>query len=146
MSISITIPGNPAPQERPRARAYVDPRTGIAKAQIYQRKGPTKNYRALIAHEAALAMNGKEPLSGPLELTIHFFLQKPKSKPKYKAWPDVRPDLDNYVKAVKDALKGIVYRDDAQVCVCVAKKGYALMRPPCTTVVINRLENMPRAL
>lgn len=146
MSISITIPGNPVPQERIRARAYVDPRTGMAKAQIYQRKGPTKNYRALIAHEAALAMDGKEPLTGPLQMVLNFSLWKPKSKPKYKVWPDVRPDLDNYIKAVKDALKGIAYRDDSQVCLVIAKKGYALMRPAHATITISQLEETPDVL
>ncbi len=29
--------------------------------------------------------------------------------------PTTKPDLDNYLKAIKDALKGICWRDDSQV-------------------------------
>jgi Holliday junction resolvase RusA-like endonuclease len=35
-----------------------------------------------------------------------------------------KPDLDNFVKAVKDALKGLVYRDDSQIVRLAASKDY----------------------
>jgi Holliday junction resolvase RusA-like endonuclease len=40
-------------------------------------------------------------------------------------FPNVKPDLDNVVKAVLDALNGVVYLDDAQVVNLVATKRYA---------------------
>jgi len=40
-------------------------------------------------------------------------------------WHQGRPDLDNMIKAVKDALTGIVYRDDGQICLEIASKKYA---------------------
>lgn len=53
-------------------------------------------------------------MSGPLRLTARFILIPPK---KYvRDFPDVRPDLDNYLKALKDGLVGIIYEDDSQVC------------------------------
>lgn len=135
----INIPGIPQPQERPRVRAFVDPKTGQARAQVYSRKGKTKNYRAMVAHEASLVMKGRDLIKDPLEVTIAFYLVKPKSKPKYKIWADVRPDLDNYIKAVKDALKGVVYRDDAQVVALTAYKRYAIETSPRTRIIIKRL-------
>jgi Holliday junction resolvase RusA-like endonuclease len=36
--------------------------------------------------------------------------------------PTGRPDLDNVAKAVKDALNGVVYRDDAMITASALKK------------------------
>ena len=135
----IDVPGIPQPQERPRVRAFIDPKTKEARAHVYSRKGKTKNYRAMIAHEASLVMEERGLINDPLSLTITFYLAKPKSKPKYKIWPDVRPDLDNYIKAVKDALKGVVYKDDAQVVALTAIKRYAINTSPRTRIIIKRL-------
>lgn len=35
-----------------------------------------------------------------------------------------KPDLDNLVKALKDALTGIVWKDDAQIVSLCARKTY----------------------
>ncbi len=87
-------------------------------------------------------MNGEELFEGPLFLEVIFSVIKPKSKPKYKEFPDVTPDLDNYVKAVKDALRKVVYRDDAQVCRLYAMKVYGTV--PVTKIRITELrENNP---
>jgi Holliday junction resolvase RusA-like endonuclease len=64
------------------------------------------------------------PLSGPIELTIAFFLPIPKSTSKAKRQqmlnrvilPDIRPDEDNLAYLVTNALKEIVYHDDKQIC------------------------------
>lgn len=54
-------------------------------------------------------------LQGPLEMRLVFVLLKPPSVSKRREWPEVKPDADNLCKAVKDALRGLVYRDDAQI-------------------------------
>ncbi|OFZ54954.1 MAG: hypothetical protein A2428_03005 [Bdellovibrionales bacterium RIFOXYC1_FULL_54_43] len=53
-------------------------------------------------------------LDGPLRLTARFFLRPPKKR-KFDQ-PAVRPDLDNYIKALKDALNLIIWTDDSRVC------------------------------
>lgn len=63
-------------------------------------------------------------LAGPLPLTLAFELPRPKSLPKKVRHHTKRPDVDNLVKAVKDALRGIVYADDAQIVRLEARKGY----------------------
>lgn len=50
---------------------------------------------------------------GPLILTARFIVQAPKSVKRERPW--VRPDLDNYMKSLKDALNGVAWVDDAQV-------------------------------
>ena len=51
----------------------------------------------------------------PLTVGLEFFLARPKSAPKRQVWPAKRPDLDNLAKSVLDALRGLVYHDDAQI-------------------------------
>lgn len=44
---------------------------------------------------------------------------------QYQAFPTKKPDIDNIVKAVLDALNGIAYKDDIQVVRVTATKIYA---------------------
>lgn len=39
--------------------------------------------------------------------------------------PTLAPDVDNYVKAIKDALNGVCYKDDSQVVVLFIAKHYS---------------------
>lgn len=65
-----------------------------------------------------------EPLDVPLRVQIQFYLLKPKSKPKRAIWPSGRPDLDNLVKAITDAMNMLIYTDDSRICELVATKFY----------------------
>jgi Holliday junction resolvase RusA-like endonuclease len=38
--------------------------------------------------------------------------------------PTTRPDLENYLKRLLDALNGVVYRDDAEICWLLAEKTF----------------------
>ncbi len=67
------------------------------------------------------------PISVPVRLVCDFQLSRPK-KPQFP-FPAVRPDLDNYVKAILDAMNGLILKDDALVCQIVAKKSYAIRSP-----------------
>lgn len=66
-------------------------------------------------------------LTGPVVLTIDFFMVRPASvKPAKRPYPSVAPDLDKLVRGVGDALKQAgVYTDDAQVVMIRAIKRYA---------------------
>ena len=50
------------------------------------------------------------PLSGKLLLSAEFYRLKPKD-PQSRNYGD----LDNHLKAVKDAMNGICYKDDSQI-------------------------------
>jgi crossover junction endodeoxyribonuclease RusA len=58
----------------------------------------------------------------PLRLTVTFWLRKPKSAKRTA--PSVRPDLDKLVRAIGDAITGVLYKDDAQLTTLVAMKRY----------------------
>ncbi len=82
-------------------------------------------WRQRIADAAQAAMGDRPLLEGPLALSVVFSLQRPKSRPKKHRWPDRRPDLSKLLRAVEDALSGVVYADDAQVCQLFVSKRYA---------------------
>lgn len=79
------------------------------------------------AYEEALSMLARaqyrdEPLEGALDVKIKIYLQKPKRTKN--EFPCVRPDLDNYIKAILDALNGIAFKDDGQIVDLSASKRY----------------------
>lgn len=62
------------------------------------------------------------PLETPLSVSMMFMLPKPK-RPKHP-YPAGRPDTSNLVKAVEDALNGVVWKDDALICNLTAMKAW----------------------
>ncbi len=52
--------------------------------------------------------------------------------------PTKRPDGDNIIKVILDALNGFVYHDDAQICKIYFTKKYA--EKPETKVLIKTIE------
>lgn len=85
----------------------------------------TRDYEKAIAEFAAPLF--VSPLDGPIKLTIEFYLPRPKAlkKPEGRIRHTKRPDLDNLIKAIKDALNGLAWHDDSQVCETISKKYYA---------------------
>ena len=81
-------------------------------------------WRSRIASEAQEAMEGRPLLTGPLRLEATFTLPRPKSKAKRIHYPEGRPDVSKLVRALEDALSGIVYGDDAQVVTEIVAKRY----------------------
>lgn len=70
----------------------------------------------------------------PLILEVEAFFSPPESLSKKKklqllehggAWVTKRPDLDNIVKAVSDAMNNVAYHDDAQLVKVISSKRYA---------------------
>ena len=64
-----------------------------------------------------------ETLQGPVGIELIFSIARPKTVKRRR--PHVRPDLDKYIRAALDALTGIAYGDDEQVCKIVAEKVYS---------------------
>jgi Holliday junction resolvase RusA-like endonuclease len=72
-------------------------------------------------------------ITRPLRLLVTAWLPMPKWIPKkYREWalPGKRPDLDNYLKQVEDALNGYAYKDDALVVTIEARKRYVNATSP----------------
>lgn len=87
----------------------------------------------------------KEPLKGPLNVDIVFYLPIPKSTSKTVktqmlngiVYPMKRPDIDNLAYIVTNAMKEIVYEDDAQVVDLTLKKRYG--ETPKTVIKVIEL-------
>ena len=118
----ITIDGTPVAKGRAR----------VTKSGFAYTPAKTKKFEAHGRLAAQLAMEGKEPLAGPLSVVVSAVLPVPSSWSKKKSAdalagklrPMTRPDADNYLKAALDALNGIAWRDDSQVVDCTVKKLY----------------------
>lgn len=74
-----------------------------------------------------------EPLDGPLAVSVDIYRPinkgtskvRTKKKENKEIRPVVRPDIDNYLKAVFDGLDKITWNDDAQIVVLNANKYYS---------------------
>jgi Holliday junction resolvase RusA-like endonuclease len=139
-SVYFVVTGKPVGKGRPRAST----RGGFVRMYT---DAKTLGYEAAIADEAARAMSGAEPFETPMQMQVSCYYPIPKSWPKKikqeaideEVFPKVKPDLDNVVKAVLDALNGVVYRDDAQVVNLVATKRYAT-EPRVEVYVFEKLK------
>jgi len=121
---TFTIPGIPMAQPRQRHRVAFVGGKMIAKNYLPQ-DSPVNAFKAAAALEASKVFTA--PLEGAICLTVLFILPRPKSKmwksrPMPREWHTSKPDLDNLEKALKDALKGVAWRDDAQVTAVVKSK------------------------
>ncbi len=139
--VFICVPGKPVPKGRPRAA-----RIG-GFIRMYTPK-KTVAYENSCAHEARIAMQGRELLSGPLELKLQIFMPIPVSYSKAKREaarigklvPTKKPDSSNILKAVEDAFNEIVWRDDAQIVDHHITKRFG--EEPCVIAIVTRIVDL----
>lgn len=137
--VSFTIPGAPVAKGRPKFSV----RGGFAKAYT---PAKTRNAEKHIAECFKQAYpDFKMPVKGPIKLYVTFFMPIPTSLSKKKqkelaavcAWHTKKPDLDNLVKLVNDALNGIAWEDDS--CIVSTRASKCYYSTPSTFVEINYL-------
>lgn len=75
----------------------------------------------------------------PLRLEAIFYIPKPKSISKKVEYPVKRPDLDQYIKLLLDAVQKYIFPDDSQVVTIIAKKRYGY--PPRIELFIEGEES-----
>lgn len=99
----------------------------------------TKPWRSAVAWEATAAMQGVELMTGPVALDVTFFFPRPKShyrtgkhagqlKLDAPIHCTTKPDADKLLRAIGDAITGIVVRDDSQIVRIHARKLYGTPR------------------
>jgi Holliday junction resolvase RusA-like endonuclease len=124
-SISFTVYGEPVAQGRPRAANIA----GHIRMYDPQKSRDYKDYVRLVASEHAPS----KLIEGPLQLKVNVYRPIPRSFSKKKAAqaeagelrPTSKPDADNYLKGIKDALKNVVWKDDSQVVEVSVSKWYS---------------------
>jgi Holliday junction resolvase RusA-like endonuclease len=120
--ITLIVNGAPVAKARPR----------LGKGGRIYTPGATRAYETLVRQLAALEMRGKVPLQGAVRVEIMVELAIPQSWSRTKQlaaiageiMPASRPDIDNFVKSVLDAINGIVFGDDAQIVELRARKKF----------------------
>lgn len=105
----------------------------------------TREYEQLIISEWEVQHGKTEPTKNPVAVRVRFYMPIPKAtsnkaRERMAAGLEVpakKPDIDNLLKAVLDALNGKAYHDDNQIVEISAKKLYST--EPRTEVFISEL-------
>ena len=133
MKIHIEIEGQPTPKGRPRFSR----RSG----HVYTTK-KTRDAESTLKTKINLYKieNSLEMIFEPIDISITFFLRRPKYM-STKKYPDEKiphtkkPDLDNLTKTVLDSLNGILIGDDSQIYRCQTIKYYTAKNENPKTII-----------
>jgi Holliday junction resolvase RusA-like endonuclease len=120
--ITLIIPGEPVAKGRPRVT-----RSGIAYTPE-----KTQGYENLVKM-CYMEQGNKIKLDGMLQLSMLLYFQIPKSASKklqkqmeaQEVRPTKKPDIDNCLKIVTDALNKLAYDDDSQIVSVRVEKHYS---------------------
>lgn len=132
----IIIPGKPIAKARPRfarrgkyVTTYSEQETEEGKALLFIRE-----------------QWHREPIIGPVMLSMFFFLPRPKGhygtgrnagklKPSAPTHHVKKPDVSNMVKFYEDVMNGIVWKDDSQIIASLTRKEYSV--EPRTEILVE---------
>lgn len=124
MIYEFEVPGKIIGKGRPRLNSY----TG----SVYT-PTRTKDYETLVEQYFLLKYPRFKPFEGRVQVEISALFEIPKSTKKAdkelmlenKINPTKKPDIDNIVKIVLDAMNGIAFKDDTQITKLNIEKSYA---------------------
>lgn len=132
MTIEFSVTGVPQPRGSKKAM----PNRAGGRPLMVDDNPRSKPWMATVASEAALAMKGRPLFGGPLKLSAVFWFPRPKSHYRTGKNAHIRrddapmvhsnkPDCDKLIRAVGDAMTGVVYRDDSQLAALDVQKRYS---------------------
>lgn len=130
----LTIDGVPVAKGRPRFGRY-----GAYTPE------KTQEYEEYVKMCWFAKYGGVQPSKQSLEVNVVFYLPIPKSVNKKqraemldgKIKHTKKPDIDNLIKSVLDALNGIAYSDDSKIIRVAAEKQYS--EKPRTELIIKEV-------
>ena len=136
--ISFLVPGLPIAK----GRAKVSTFNGRIQLRTPER---TVRYESTVALFARQAMGDRNLFDCAVSLSLVLHMPIPASWSKKKqamaligsVWPTSKPDCSNVLKAVEDAMNGIVYLDDKQIVMLSVRKIYS--QYPHVDVVVEAL-------
>ena len=127
-TIAFTVYGNPVPKARART---VRLKNGMTTTFT---PGKTADWESMIRLQT-LEHKPDKLLDQALAIKAVFVLQRPKSVPKKRQYPETKPDLDNLLKSLTDAMEGIIYTNDSRIVKKVVSKEYG--DPPRVEVEVT---------
>lgn len=111
MTLEFEINSKPIPQARPR---FFVRQCGFRRIVDAYDPAGCRNFKETVAWTARPAVREKvikEPVDEPIAMKVIFMMGE-NSRERFHT---KKPGIDNLAKSVKDALKGIVYKDDCQI-------------------------------
>ena len=132
--LSFFVSGIPLAQGRPRFR-----RAGKF-VQTYDPE-TSKSWKESVRWQCIEYMKKekKEMIDGAIEAEMVFLLPRPKSLPKKVKHHVKKPDMDNLEKSIFDALEGIAYKNDSQICKKSTMKLYET-KIPGVSIILRKLD------
>ena len=82
--------------------------------------GPYAKFRTEMNTLVPTVIGDHVPYTGDVAVTVEFLAKRPKTT----KLSSPRGDIDNYLKAIFDALNGKVFDDDKQIVICHARKAW----------------------
>ena len=143
-----------------RIEVYGTPRPGGSKTSGYSKKTGKRFIRNAnpntapwmkLVRDAAKMQNKRQLLIGPIQIHYDFRFPRPKYhfgtgknntvlKAKMPDAHTIMPDLTKIIRSTEDALTGLIWKDDSQVCHANAVKRYCLAaEQPGVTITIAEL-------
>lgn len=125
MSIKIIIPGVPVPKARPR----------VTRGGFTYTPKKTRDYEQLVKDIYSLKGEYLGESAIVAEIDLYFPIPKSYLKKRRQAILNgeekyiKKPDLDNCIKSILDALNGIAYKDDSQIIEIRVRKSYTDQEP-----------------
>lgn len=117
----FTVYGRPQPQGS--TRAFLP--KGSHRPIITSDNKHLRPFRQQVSQTAVIELRGQiMAKETPVIVRVTFYFAKPRSAPRKRTEPCVKPDLDKLARAALDSLTGIAYEDDAQVVQLEARKMY----------------------
>lgn len=124
MGIVFEVPGEPRGQGRPRLNRNTGTIYKDSETRAYEQK--------IVAYYRKTLKAFRWPDTGFVSVDVTAVYQIPKGSSKAavagmqagRILPSRKPDIDNVLKAVMDALNGVAYKDDSRVVAISARKIY----------------------
>lgn len=111
MNVGFYLRIRPKPKQRPR----------FSNGHTYTPR-ETQDYENQVRFmvKSQMDQNGWEPFQDHASMEVWFTF----GRKEFKKYHNSRPDIDNLLKAVQDALNGVLYRDDSIITEISARKYY----------------------
>lgn len=154
--IRFDVMGTPTPKGSNRAiarggRAFFVP-GGDAETRKRLATWDQNVRQAAVIAAGAAGYDLKTPcfVDGGVRVLLTFRLRRPKGhwgkkglSPKAPAYPFTRPDVDKLERAVLDALTGVAFADDCQVCEVIKSKVYADPGDEGASITVEAMDYQP---
>jgi len=137
------------PQAKGSMRAFVRGK----RATVTDASANTAPWESRVALAAQRVQNGAPLMTGPVEVRLSFYWQRPQShmskskagglKPSAEKllWHERAPDIDKLARTILDAMNANVYGDDKQVCRLVCEDAWAApLGTPGVAVTVRALD------